>query len=66
MSGGAANSTVARLEGEILRATGRRYRIRFEFLDEESAREFLRLLRDLEDDASNRAKRAARNPWRRL
>jgi len=38
------------LVAEITRATGRRYRIQLEALDEESLRELQRLLRDLDHE----------------
>lgn len=53
------------VEAELQRATGRRYRIALSALDEESLRELLRLLRDLDHEKRSAARRAQLTPWRR-
>lgn len=52
------------VEATIAQATGRSYRIPFDALDEDSLREILRLLRDLEDARRSAVQWAAREPWR--
>ena len=52
------------LRAEIQRATGRRYRIDLEALDQESLRELRRLLRDLEDERRRSVQQARMTPWR--
>jgi hypothetical protein len=52
------------LRAEIQRATGRRYRIDLEALDQESLRELRRLLRDLEDERRRAVQQARMTPWR--
>ena len=47
------------------RATGRRYRIQLEALDDESLREFQRLLRDLDHEKQMAVQQARLQPWRR-
>lgn len=54
------------IEAEISRATGKRYRIAFDKLDDESLREMLRMLRDLDYDKRAAINRARREPWRGL
>lgn len=54
---------VRQLQAEIGRRTGRRYRIRFDALDEESLRELLRLLRNLEQEQDAAVSRARLLPW---
>jgi hypothetical protein len=53
------------IEAHIARATSRRYRIQLDALDIESLREVQRLLRDLESEQRNAARRAQTMPWRR-
>lgn len=52
------------LVAEISRSTGRRYRIQFEALDDESLRELQRLLRDLEHEKQMAVQQARLQPWR--
>ncbi|HHQ41283.1 MAG TPA: hypothetical protein ENK20_03205 [Chromatiales bacterium] len=52
------------LRAEIQRATGRRYRIDLEALDQESLGELRRLLRDLEDERRRAVQQARMTPWR--
>lgn len=52
------------LRAEIQRATGRRYRIDLDALDQESLRELRRLLRDLEDERRRAVQQARMTPWR--
>ena len=52
------------LRAEIQRATGRRYRIDLEALDQDSLRELRRLLRDLEDERRRAVQQARMTPWR--
>ncbi len=56
---------VERLVTEITRTTGRRYRIKLETLDDESLREFERLLRDLDHEKQMAVQQARLQPWRR-
>ena len=53
------------LTAEITRATGRRYAVKFEALDDESLREFQRLLRDLNHEQQMAVQQARLQPWRR-
>jgi hypothetical protein len=57
---------VAIVNGEIGRATNRRYRINLDALDDESLRELQRLLRDLDYEKRTAASRAQTMPWRRV
>jgi hypothetical protein len=50
---------------EITRATGRRYSIKLEALDDESLRELQRLLRDLDHEKQMAVQQARLQPWRR-
>ncbi len=50
------------LRAEIQRATGRRYRIDLEVLDQESLGELRRPLRDLEDERRRAVQQARRLP----
>jgi len=50
---------------EVTRATGRRYAIKLEALDDESLREFQRLLRDLDHEKQMAVQQARLQPWRR-
>jgi len=50
---------------EITRATGRRYGIKLEAMDDESFREFQRLLRDLDHEKQMAVQQARLQPWRR-
>ena len=54
-----------RLVAEITRATGRRYSIKLEALDDESLREFQRLLRDLDHEEQMAVQQGRLQPWRR-
>jgi len=51
--------------GAIARATGRRYRIDLDALDEQSLRELQRLLRDLHTEKQDAVRRAWITPWQR-
>ena len=51
------------LRGEISRATGRRYQIDLDLLDEKSLQELRRLLRDLDGDKQAAVRRARIFPW---
>ena len=53
------------LTAEITRATGRRYAIKLEALDDESLRELQRLLRDLDHEKQAAVQQARLQPWRR-
>jgi hypothetical protein len=53
------------VEGAVIRATHRRYRINYDALDKESLREFTRMLRDLEYEKTSAVKAAKTMPWRR-
>jgi hypothetical protein len=53
------------VEGAVIRATHRRYRINYDALDQESLREFIRMLRDLEYEKTSAVKNARLQPWRR-
>ena len=53
------------LRGEISRATGRRYQIDLDALDEKSLQELLRLLRDLDGEKRAAVQRARIFPWQR-
>ena len=53
------------LPSEITRATGRRYRIQLDALDDESLRELQRLLRDLDHEKQMAVQQARLQPWRR-
>jgi hypothetical protein len=53
------------VEGAVIRATHRRYRIKYDALDPESLREFKRMLRDLEYEKMAAVNNARRQPWRR-
>ena len=50
---------------EITRASGRRYRLHVEALDDESLRELQRLLRDLDHEKQMAVQQARLQPWRR-
>jgi len=50
---------------EISRATGPRYRIQLEALDDESLRELQRLLCDLDHERQTAVQQARLQPWRR-
>jgi len=52
------------LRGEISRASGRRYQIDLDALDEKSLQELLRLLRDLDGEKQAAVRRARIFPWR--
>ncbi len=52
------------LGAEMLRATGRSYRIDLEALDVQSLREMQRLLRDVVADKGAAVRRARIEPWR--
>ena len=51
------------LRGEISRATGRRYQIDLDLLDEKSLQELRRLLRDLDGEKQAAVRRARIFPW---
>ena len=53
------------VRGEISRATGRRYQIDLDALDEKSLQELLRLLRDLDGERRAAVQRARIFPWQR-
>lgn len=53
------------LTAEITRATGRRYGIKLEALDDESLRELQSLLRDLDHEKQMAVQQARLQPWRR-
>ena len=53
------------LTAEVQRQVGRRYRIQFEALDDESLRELQRLLRDLDHEKQMAVQQARLQPWRR-
>ncbi len=53
------------VEGDIARATGRRYQIDLAALDERSLRELQRLLRDLDAEQRAAVQRARVFPWQR-
>jgi len=53
------------LTAEVNRQVGRRYRIQFEVLDDESLRELQRLLRDLDHEKQMAVQQARLQPWRR-
>jgi hypothetical protein len=53
------------LTAEISRATGRRYGIKLDALDEESLRELQRLVRDLDHEKQMAVQQARLQPWRR-
>ena len=55
---------VRQAEGAIARATGRRYQVDLDALDQGSLRELLRLLRDLEQEKAAAVRRARMFPWR--
>ena len=55
---------IRRLRAELGR-TGRRYLIDLDALNVESLREFIRLLRDLDQDKDLAVRRARLEPWRR-
>ena len=59
-------SLATTVSAEISRATGKRYAIKLELLDEPSLREMQRLLRDLEDEKRAFARRAQLHPWKRI
>jgi hypothetical protein len=50
---------------EVMRSTGRRYGIKLDALDDESLREFQRLLRDLDHEKQMAVQQARLQPWRR-
>lgn len=53
------------LTAEISRATGRRYLVQLETLDDERLHEFQRLLRDLDHDKQMTVQLARLQTWRR-
>ena len=53
------------VRGEIRRATGRRYEIDLDALDERSLQELRRLLRDLDGERRAAVQRARIFPWQR-
>jgi len=53
------------ITAEVNRQVGRRYRIQFEALDDESVREFQRLLRDIDHEKQMAVQQARLQPWRR-
>jgi len=53
------------LTAEITRATGRRYSIQLEALDDESLRELQRLVRDLDHEKQMAVQQARLRPWSR-
>ncbi len=53
------------LTAEITRATGRRYGIKLDAVDDESLRELQRLLRDLDHEKQMAVQHARLQPWRR-
>lgn len=53
------------LVAEITRATGRRYSIKLDELDDESLRELQRLLRDLDHEKQMAVQQPRLQPWRR-
>jgi len=53
------------IAAEVMRSTGRRYAIKLEALDDESLREFQRLLRDLDHEKQIAVQQARLQPWRR-
>jgi hypothetical protein len=65
MNGFAKEQLVRVIEGKIWRALGRHYQIHFDLLDVRSLGELARLLRDLETEQLNAARRAQLHPWRR-
>ena len=50
------------IETEIARATGRRYKIDLDGMNEESLQELLRMIRDLDHEKTLAAQRAHRQP----
>ena len=52
------------ITAEVNRQVGRRYRIQFEALDDESLRELQRLLRDLDHEKQMAVQQARLKPWR--
>jgi len=52
------------IEGTIGRETGRRYQLELEGMSLRALRDLQRLLRDLESEKQNAARRAAMEPWR--
>jgi len=52
------------IRAEVLRTTGRRYRIDLESLDIQSLRELQRLLRDLEAEKDMAVRRSRIFPWK--
>ena len=55
---------VEAIKAEVNRQVGRRYRIQFEALDDESLRELRRLLRDLDHEKQMAVQQARLQPWR--
>ena len=55
---------VESITAEVNRQVGRRYRIQFEALDDESLRELRRLLRDLDHEKQMAVQQARLQPWR--
>ena len=53
------------IRSEIGSASGRRYAINLDALDERSLKELLRLLRDLDDEMRAAVNRARLAPWRK-
>ena len=53
------------ITAEVNRQVGRRYRVAWEALDDESLREFQRLLRDLDHEKQMAVQQARLQPWRR-
>jgi hypothetical protein len=52
------------ITAEVNRQVGRRYKIAWEALDDESLREFQRLLRDLDHEKQMAAQQGRLRPWR--
>ena len=53
------------ITAEVNRQVGRRYRVAWEALDDESLRELQHLLRDLDHEKQAAVKRARMMPWTR-
>ncbi len=51
------------LDGDLARATGRRYVIRTDLLDSDSCLSIRRLIRDMNSDSSSKVRRAKMTPW---
>ena len=59
-----SDDVLRRVLHSIYRMTGRQYQIRIDLLDDDSCRELLRLLHDLEAEADAKARRAQLQWWR--